>query len=154
MSSKTLVLAAALAAISLPALAEEDRLAQIRDVFAAHEKALDQHDLKGVMALYAPGDQTAVLGTGPGEQWVGGEQIEDAYRHFFADFDAGTVDRTCPWMLGNVSGDVGWISATCDYRDSLKDKPRTFALNVSAVLQKLDGAWKLRTMHFSNPTSP
>lgn len=153
MPSKIWLAAIALSAVSLPALSAEEPLAGLREVFDAHEKAFDAHDLKGLMALYAPGDKTAVLGTGPGEQWVGDAQIADAYRHFFADFDAGTLQRTCPWMLGDVSGDVGWISATCDYRDSLKEKPRSYALNVSAVLQKVDGVWKMRAMHFSNPTT-
>ena len=102
------------------------------------------------MKLYAPGEKTVVMGTGPGEVWVGSAQIEDAYKHFFADFDAGTVKRTCPWEVGEISGDVGWINATCDYHDSLKEKPRSFALNVSVVLEKHDGAWKIRAMHFSN----
>jgi len=125
------------------------------EVFAAHEKALDDHDLTAVMALFAPGDRTVVLGTSPGEQWIGSQQIASAYQHFFADFDAGTLQRNCPWVLGDVSGDIGWLSATCEYQDSLKERPRNYALNVSAVLQKLDGAWKLRAMHFSNPiTTP
>jgi ketosteroid isomerase-like protein len=154
MTSRPLLLAVALTAVCVPALAAEEPVADLRGVFAAHEKALDSHDMKGVMALFAPGDKTAVLGTGPGEQWVGSEQIADAYQHFFADFDPGTLQRHCPWVLADVSGDIGWLSATCEYQDSLKDKHRTYALNVSVVLQKLDGVWKLRTMHFSNPTAP
>jgi ketosteroid isomerase-like protein len=97
---------------------------------------------------------TPTKGTGPGERWIGSTQIEDAYRHFFADFDPGTLQRTCPWVLSDVSGDVGWLSATCDYQDSLKGVRRDYALNVSVVLQKTDGAWKLRAMHFSNLTAP
>lgn len=154
MKSRPLLLAAALAAVCAPVLAAQEPIADVRELFAAHEKALDGHDLKGVMALYAPGDKTVVLGTSPAEQWVGSEQIADAYQHFFADFDAGTLKRSCPWILGDVSGDIGWLSATCEYQDALKDVPRTYALNVSAVLQKLDGVWKLRAMHFSNPTAP
>jgi uncharacterized protein (TIGR02246 family) len=154
MRSRPLLLAAALSAACIPALAADEPAAGVREVFQAHEKAFNSHDLAGVMKLYASGDKTVVMGTGPGEVWVGKAQIEDAYKHFFADFDAGTLKRSCPWEVGDVSGDVGWISATCEYHDSLNDKPRAYALNVSVVLQKLDGAWKLRTMHFSNLTSP
>jgi len=154
MISRPLLLASALTAACVPALAAEQLSVGLAEVFAAHEKALDGHDLKGVMALYVPGDKTVMLGTSPAEQWVGGEQIADAYQHFFADFDAGTLQRNCPWVLGDVNGDVGWISATCTYQDSLKEVPRTYTLNLSAVLQNLDGVWKLRAMHFSNPTAP
>ena len=152
MSSRPLLLAAVLSAACVPAMAADEPAAGVRAVFQAHEKALNSHNLEGVMKLYAPGEKTVVMGTGPGEVWVGSAQIEDAYKHFFADFDAGTVKRTCPWQVGEISGDVGWLNATCDYHDSLKEKPRSFALNVSVVLEKLDGAWKIRAMHFSNLT--
>lgn len=154
MISRPLLLAVAFAAACAPALAADDPLAGLRDAFAAHEQAFNAHDLNGVVALFAPGDKTVVMGTGPGEQWIGSERISDAYRHFFADFDSGTLQRDCPWVLADVGGDIGWISATCNYTDSLKGKQRNYALNVSAVLQRLDGAWKLRAMHFSNPTAP
>jgi uncharacterized protein (TIGR02246 family) len=153
MSSRPLLLAAVLSAACVPSFAADKPAADVREVFQAHEKAFSSHDLKGVMALYAPGDKTVVMGTGPGEVWVGSAQIEEAYKHFFADFDSGTIKRTCPWELGDIRGDVGWLNATCDYQDSLKDKPRAYALNVSVVLVKHDGAWKIRAMHFSNLTS-
>jgi uncharacterized protein (TIGR02246 family) len=154
MTSRPLLLAAALLATCLPALAAEEAAPGLREVFEAHEKAFNAHELEGVMKLYAPGDQTVMLGTGPGERWIGKTQIEDAYRHFFADFDAGTLERKCPWVLSDVSGNVGWLSATCDYQDSLKGVRRAYELNISVVLQKIDGAWELRTMHFSNLTAP
>jgi uncharacterized protein (TIGR02246 family) len=152
MSVRPVLLAAALAATCIPAFAAEKGTAAIREVFQAHETAFNSHNLKGVMELYAPGDKTVAMGTGPGEVWVGHAAIEGAYKHFFADFDAGTLKRSCPWELGNVSRNVGWMNATCEYHDSLKDKPRSYALNISVVLQKLHGAWKIRAMHFSNLT--
>jgi len=148
------LLAAALSAPWALTLAADDPAAGLSAVFESHEKAMNGHDLAGVMKLYAPGDKTVVLGTGPGERWVGNREIEDAYRHFFMDFDSGTLERSCPWVVGDVSGDVGWLSANCEYKDSLKGVPRSFALNVSVVLQKADGEWRLRAMHFSNPTTP
>lgn len=154
MMSKILLLALALSTFGAGALAADKSPAGLREVFEAHEKALNAHDLSGLMKLYAPGEQAVVMGTIPAERWVGSAQIEDAYRHFFEDFDAGTVQRDCPWVVSDLGGDVGWLSATCTYQDSLKGASRTFALNVSAVLQKMDGAWKLRAMHYSNPTAP
>lgn len=154
MTLKPLLLAAALSATWVPALAADDPLAGVRALFDAHEQAMEKQDLPSLMKLYAPGDKTVVMGTGPGETWVGEKEIADAYKHFFADYDPGTIKRTCPWVVGEVSGDVGWLNASCEYQDSLKDKPRSFALNVSVVLQKIEGTWKLRAMHFSNLTAP
>lgn len=154
MTCKTLVLATSLCVSALPAMAADDPAAGIRALFDAHETAFNNQDLAGVMQLYAPGDKTLAMGTSPAEIWVGKAEIEEAYKHFFADFDPGTVKRDCPWVVSDVSGDVGWISANCTYEDAMKDKKRSFALNISVVVQKLEGAWKLRTMHFSNPTTP
>jgi ketosteroid isomerase-like protein len=154
MELRPMLLAAAISTLCLPVLAAEESAATgIRAVFQAHEKAMNSQDLEAVMKLYAPGDKTVVMGTGPGEVWVGKDQIANAYKHFFADFDAHSIKRSCPWELGDVSGDVGWLSATCDYKDSLKGTRRAYALNVSVVLQKLKGEWKLRSMHFSNLVS-
>ncbi|NEX22476.1 nuclear transport factor 2 family protein [Thiorhodococcus mannitoliphagus] len=154
MTARSLFIGTALTLVCASALAAPEPAAEVRELFSAHEQALNGHDLKGLMALYVPGDKTVVMGTTPGERWVGGEQIADAYQHFFADFDPGTIKRDCPWVLSDASGDIGWINATCEYQDSLKGVARTYALNVSAVLRKLDGAWKLQAMHFSNPTAP
>jgi ketosteroid isomerase-like protein len=153
MKYRSLLLTTALSVTCCPLLAADQPGDGIRGVFQAHEQAFNNHNLEGVLDLYVPGDKTVVMGTGPGEVWVGKDQIASAYKHFFADFDAGSLKRDCPWELGGVAGDVGWLNATCNYQDSLKDKSRAYTLNISVVLQKLDGAWMLRAMHFSNLTS-
>jgi len=154
MNARPWLLAVAISAPWAPAQAADEPAAGLRATFDAHETAMNGHDLAGVMKLYAPDDKTVVLGTAAGERWVGNKQIEDAYRHFFMDFDSGTLERSCPWVQGDVNGDLGWLAATCEYKDSLKGVPRGFALNVSVVLQKYDGEWRVRAMHFSNPTAP
>jgi ketosteroid isomerase-like protein len=154
MTSKPFFIATALTLVCASAVAAPEPEAELREVLSAHEQALGSHDIDALMGLYAPGDETVVMGTTPPERWVGKAEIADAYQHFFEDFDAGTVERDCPWMQVEASGDVGWITANCEYQDSLKGESRSFALNVTVVMQKLDGAWKLRTMHFSNPTAP
>lgn len=154
MSLKVLSLALVLSTSVAVILAADEPAAGLREVFEAHEKAMNAHDLPGLMKLYAPGDQAVVMGTIPQERWVGAAEIENAYGHFFEDFDAGTVERDCPWLTSEVDGDVGWVTATCIYRDSKDGTAREFALNVSSVLQKMDGDWKLRAMHYSNPTAP
>lgn len=154
MRTKICLIGTALTLVCGSALAASDAETELRAMLEAHEQAVDSHDLAGLMALYAPGDETVVMGTTSPERWVGQAQIADAYQHFFADFDAGTVERDCPWTQVDASGDVGWITANCEYQDSLAGVARNFALNVTAVVQKIDGAWKLRTMHFSNPVAP
>lgn len=158
MNPRACVIATALTLCCSPALAAEDPESSpedaLRAVLAAHEEALNKHDIEGLLTLYAPGHQTVLMGTTAPERWVGGAEIADAYLQFFKDFNAGTVERDCPWMQVDASGDVGWITANCEYQDARAGEARRFVLNVTAVMQRLDGTWMLRTMHFSNPTGP
>jgi len=47
-----------------------------------HHDALNKHDLKALMALYADSPNVALMGTGPGEFWKGKAAIEEAYSIF------------------------------------------------------------------------
>ncbi|MGE0126596.1 MAG: nuclear transport factor 2 family protein [Blastocatellales bacterium] len=119
-----------------------------------HDQALNQKDVDALMSLYTPGDTTVLMGTGPGEKWVGKEEIKDAYTHFFQDFDKGSLAHDCFWKTGASKGDVAWLSAICKMSDSMKGKKREFGLNISAVFEKQGGTWLIRSMHFSNLTGP
>jgi uncharacterized protein (TIGR02246 family) len=125
---------------------------EIVSLLQKHDLALNQKDLDALMSLYATGDTTVLMGTGPGEKWAGKEEIGDAYEHFFQDFDKGSLTRECFWKTGASNGDVAWVSAICKMGDSLKGKKREYGLNISAVFERQGGAWLIRSMHFSHPT--
>jgi uncharacterized protein (TIGR02246 family) len=126
--------------------------AEIIAVLGKHDQAMTQKDIDAVMALYAPGTKTVMMGTGPGEKWVGTDEIKDAYAHFLQDYDKGTPTHDCYWKSVASEGDVAWLTAMCKTTDSLKGKKREFGLNVSAVFARQDGKWQIRLMHFSNLT--
>jgi ketosteroid isomerase-like protein len=67
-----------------------------------HDDAMKRHDIDAVMALFAPGEKTVMIGTGPGERWVGKDEIRSAYVEFFKDFDKGSLTRTCEWASGEA----------------------------------------------------
>ena len=60
---------------------DNPEVARIRALLKAHDEAMTNHDLKGVMACLA--ERAAIMGTGPGEVWVGPGEIKTAYKHFF-----------------------------------------------------------------------
>jgi uncharacterized protein (TIGR02246 family) len=127
---------------------------EIISLLNKHDQALNQKDLNTVMSLYATGDTTVLMGTGPGEKWVGKDEISDAYNHFFQDFDKGSLAHDCFWKTGGARGDMAWLTAICKMSDSLKNKKREYGLNISAVLERQGGAWLIRAMHFSHLTGP
>lgn len=78
----------------------------VAELLSKHDEALKQHDLNGIMALFAPGPKTVVLGTGPGEKYQGAQKIREAYGEIFKDFDKGTLTHNCYWKDGAVSGNM------------------------------------------------
>lgn len=139
-----------------PARSTQDQsdkdVAEIKAMIAKHDQAVNEKDMNAVMALFAPGDMTVVMGTGPGEKWAGQAEIKDAYVHFFGDFDKGTLAHECFWKAGEANGDMAWAAAMCKMTDSMKGKKREYGLNVSAAFVRQDGKWLFRLMHFSNLT--
>ena len=61
--------------------------ADVAEMLKKHDEALNQHNLEGVLALYAPSPKTVMLGTGPGEKYQGKAEIKTAYTEIFKDFD-------------------------------------------------------------------
>ncbi len=134
---------------------EADKLSEeLRAVLLQHDEALNKHDLKAVMALYADAPNIAMMGTGPGEFWRGREAVENAYQAFFKDFKAGSMSYECPERAVGKHGDAAWFAASCDMKDTTPDgEPREYSLNVSAVLLNTTEGWRYQTLHFSNLTN-
>src|ERR1044072_8150622 len=128
-------------------------LGESRAGLEKHDKALGENNLDAVLDTFAPAPNTVVLGTGPGERWVGAQEIRTAYTEMFKDYDPGTMKVDCEWKTGNSDGASAWLAATCVAKDSLKGKAREYPLNVSAAMVKQDGKWRFTMLHMSNPTS-
>ena len=123
---------------------------EVQAAIAAYARAISEKDMDACLAAYAPGPNSLMLGTGPGERWVGPEEIRTAHEEFFKDFDTETSKPT--WRMVQVSGDVAWIAGMSEVVDYDKNVKNEFFLNVSGVLQKIDGKWRIVQFHFSNLT--
>jgi len=142
-----------LSMVLVPAQKQQDGdLAQIVALLQRHDEALNQHDIDGVMSVFAPSDKTVVMGTGPGERWQGKDEIRAAYAEIIKDFDKGTASRDCNWKTGEIAGPTAWIASMCKFSDSKDGKKRQYELNVSGVLRKIDGKWYFQSLHYSNLT--
>ena len=121
---------------------------ELRAVVRQHHDALNKHDLKALMALYADSPNVALMGTGPGEFWKGKAAIEEAYQHFFETFKAGSLKHDCPDISGSEEGNNAWLMASCDMKDSdPSGQTREFGFNVSAVLKKEKAGWRVQAVH-------
>lgn len=129
-------------------------VAEIKEVIERHDKALGEKNLTALMETFAPGPNTVVLGTGPGERWVGPDEIREAYTEIFKNYDAGTLQVTNTWRSGAADGNVAWIAAQAHCVEYLKNEKREYGLNVTATLVKRDAKWQIVSLHMSNPTGP
>ena len=117
-----------------------------------HDDAMNQHNLEGVTALFAPDPKTVIIGTGPGERFQGREEIKNAYTEMFKDFDKGTLKHECYWREGGGDEKLKWGAAMCKFSDSKGGKEREYGLNVSAVVKKAGDKWQFVMLHYSNLT--
>jgi uncharacterized protein (TIGR02246 family) len=124
----------------------------IQSLLAEHDKALKDQDLAAVVATFVPGSDTVLLGTGPGERWLGQQEIKAAYEHFFADYDRGTLSIDCGSRASGRRGNLAWLAASCRFTDALGNRKRAYEVNITAVAEKQDSAWRFRAFHFSNLT--
>jgi uncharacterized protein (TIGR02246 family) len=123
-----------------------------KSLWQEQQKAFDAHDVDGVLATFANSDDIMLMGTGPGEHWVGKAEIKDAFAHFIEGFDPNTLEAKCGEGAGSAQGNVAWFTEVCSFTDSKDGKARSFVANLSGVLVKQDDAWRFHSMHYSHLT--
>jgi ketosteroid isomerase-like protein len=143
-------------AMVAPAVRAEDskeanpKVEKIRALLKAHDEAMTNHDLKGVMACLT--EKAAIMGTGPGEIWVGPDEIKVAYEHFFDGFDKGEQKFEYQFKIGGVTADMGWLMASGNVTGKKDGKDVAFPLNISLTVAKNAGDWRIAALHFSTLT--
>lgn len=123
--------------------------ADVKAVVEQHNKAFNAQDLKGVMDTYASGPNVVLMGTGPGESYVGEEAIGGAYNQFFNRFDANTLSFKYDWGLAASRGNFAWFAVTTNMEGMAKNERKERAFNMSGTLEKVRGKWRIVSMHFS-----
>ncbi len=130
---------------------DKPELEKIKAVLKAHDDAMTSHNMEGVLAVLAP--KAVIIGTGPGEIWSGPEEIKEAYKNFFTDFDKGQQDFTYHVRFGELSAEMGWLMASGEVKGKKGGKDFAFPMNVSLTVSKASGDWKIAAMHFSTLTN-
>lgn len=119
---------------------------EIMEFVQNYQQAFQKKDIDGVVAMYAK--DAVLMGTGPGERYVGPEEIRNAYMEYFKTSDKEVYNNT--WNKLGKHGDVLWVAGMTHVSAYLKNKKNEFAINWTVVLSKQDGAWKVVQHHISN----
>jgi uncharacterized protein (TIGR02246 family) len=139
-------------ALVSPCLAKQgdaNTRAEINAVIEQHNQAFNAHDLKGVMTLYSTDANTFLMGTGPGEVYVGEEGISGAYNQFFNRFKADSLSFKYDWIAAGSKGNFAWFAVTTTMSATVNNEQKERAFNMSGLLQKGKGKWRIVSMHFS-----
>lgn len=121
----------------------------VKAVVERYNKALNAQDLKAVMDTFSSDPNIVLMGTGPGESYVGEEAIGGAYNQFFSAFDANSLNFNTEWIVTASRGNFAWFAATTTVESTLKNEKKGRAFNISGTLEKEDGEWRFVSLHFS-----
>jgi len=122
---------------------------QVTALLEQHDKALSAHDVKGVMKTYVAGPEIFLMGTGPGEIFLGKEEVEGAYSQLFTRFDKGSLSFTYDRVSAGSRGDIAWFAAEGTAKGKVKDELKVIRYNLSGTLLKQKDAWFFIAIHFS-----
>jgi len=122
---------------------------EIKTIIERHNQALNAHDLKGVMTLFSSNPDIFLMGTGPGEVYVGEEGIAGAYNQIFSRFKADSLTFKSDCVTAGSKGDVAWFAVKTTISGTVNNQQKEREFNMSGLLHKQKGKWRIINMHFS-----
>jgi ketosteroid isomerase-like protein len=122
---------------------------EVKTVVEQHNQALNAQDIKGVMTIYSSDPNTVLMGTGPGEIYVGDEAIGGAYNQIFSRFEANSLSFKYDWAADGNKGNFAWFAVTTTMEGIVNKEKKERAFNMSGALIKEKGKWRILSMHFS-----
>jgi len=144
-----LLLCFALVSPCLAKQGDSKLMAEVKTVMEQHDKAFNAQDLKGVMTLYSSDPSIVLMGTGPGEAYVGEEGIAGAYNQFFSRVKADTLSFKYDWIAAGSKGNLAWFAVTTTMEGTLNKEKKERVFNMSGTLLKEKGKWRILSLHFS-----
>lgn len=121
----------------------------IKALLEQHNQALSAQDLKGIMETYAADPNIVLMGTGPGEVYVGEEAIGGAYNQFFSRFEAKTLTYSTDVAASAIKGSTAWFAATVRIEGIVNNEKKERLFNMSGTLTNVKGKWRIACLHFS-----
>ncbi|GBC62077.1 hypothetical protein DENIS_3040 [Desulfonema ishimotonii] len=123
-------------------------MAELEAFYKSYVDTVQKKDIDAMMKLWAPGPGILLMGTGPGERFLGEEAVREAHLSFFDESDKEEIKLT--WHKANISGNTAWVANMAYITTYASNKKNEYALNWTWVLNKTDGKWLLNMQHYSN----
>jgi len=135
---------AILSLLWLPACASKPADAEVSTALESFYGAMKRGDTAAAMARIAP--DAVFIESGRLET-----RAEYEKNHLPADiaFEKQVTGRRGPLQV-TVNGDTAWVIATTDFQGTFDGGPVDFLSTQLAVLTRQDGAWLIRSVHWSS----
>jgi ketosteroid isomerase-like protein len=124
-------------------------MAEVKTVIEQHNQALNAQDFKDLMTMYSSDPRAVLMGTGPGEAYVGEEGISGAFNQIFNRFKADSLSFKYDWVAAGSKGKTAWFAVTTTITGMVNNEQKERAFNMSGLLQREQGKWRIVSMHFS-----
>lgn len=124
-------------------------ISEVKTIIVQHNQALSAHDLKGVMTHYSSNPDIFLMGTGPGEAYVGEDGIAGAYNQIFSRFKADSLTFKSDCITAGSKGDFAWFAVTTTISGTVNNELKAREFNMSGLLHKQKGKWRIINIHFS-----
>jgi ketosteroid isomerase-like protein len=122
----------------------------VTSLMQKHNQAFANRDLNGVMATWSSDPNVVIVGTGPGEYYVGRDSIRNAYANFFKKFKPGSMKVEYYQPVTGANADSAWFSAMSKVEMNTGNGVKDRGINWSGTMQKQNGKWGLVVLHFSS----
>jgi uncharacterized protein (TIGR02246 family) len=115
-------------------------------------EAFSNRDLEGCLNAFTKSKKTVLMGTGPGERWVGPKEIGEAHKEMFKVSEEESFERK--WSLVSARRNVAWTASETVITYMVDGEERKFLLHTTAVWVLREDKWQIAMMHCSNLTGP
>jgi ketosteroid isomerase-like protein len=144
-----------LAALFAPALTLAASASSDKDAIAAsierERKAFEAHDVDGVMASYAPGDQLFVFDLVPPREYPSWDAYKKDWQELFAQF-SGPIHNTNSELSITVDGSTAYSHYISAGMMTAKDGTTSeLTVRITDVYRKIGGKWLIVLEHVSVP---
>jgi ketosteroid isomerase-like protein len=130
----------------------QDAQKEIGQLFAGWQKAFEAKDVKGVMAIYAPGNRLVAYDIVPPLQYKGAIAYEKDYETFFAQFD-GPIHVELRDGHVEAGTDVAFAYGLERLTGKLKGgDPVDMWIRYTEGLRRIDDKWQVVHEHISVPS--
>ncbi len=123
--------------------------AAVMEVMNRYIETYAKRDLSGALALFAPDDDTVIIGTGGDEKRIGMAEIKAQLERDFGQSESATMEFT--WHSVSVSGSIAWLAADCIAHIKTGGKKMKLPLRSTIVLEKRSSQWLIVQFHASVP---